>query len=193
MKVTKSRIPKTLADLRPSPANPRKISAAALAGLSKSVSAYGDLSGIVWNARSGNLVCGHQRMEALKKAHGAALGFDAARCCITTPAGDFPVRVVDWDPDTEAMANIAANALGIQGEFDDAQLQAILTDLNARGIDLELAFMALEAEIKSTEQAINPNAEYNYAVVIDHKTEESQASTIADLEQKGYTCRALIL
>ena len=53
-------------DLRASPRNPRKISAEALAGLKTSLASYGDISGIVWNERTGELVAGHQRVRALK-------------------------------------------------------------------------------------------------------------------------------
>ena len=55
-----------LEDLKPAPRNPRRISAEAMGALGHSLDAFGDLSSICWNRRSGHLVAGHQRMTALK-------------------------------------------------------------------------------------------------------------------------------
>jgi hypothetical protein len=104
---------KSLDDLMPAPYNPRKITADALAGLADSVTEYGDLSGLVWNAQTSRLVCGHQRLEALKQRYGAGLAFDAATDrpgaspAIVTPDGQrFSVRVVDWPEDREQLGRV---------------------------------------------------------------------------------------
>lgn len=117
-----------LVDLQPAPYNPRAISDAALAGLQKSLHLFGDISGLVWNSRTGHLVAGHQRLRALQEQHGDALTLDTTNidgreqpAAVTLPTGEFfPVRVVDWDEPTERAANIAANATTIQGEFTPA-------------------------------------------------------------------------
>ena len=111
--------------LRPAPYNPRSISGEALAGLQKSLHLFGDISGLVWNQRTGHLVAGHQRLRALVEEHGAALTLEGVQvdgqeqpAAVMLPTGEFfPVRVVDWDEPTERAANIAANATTIQGEF----------------------------------------------------------------------------
>ena len=53
-------------DLRPSKHNPRKISEKRLSMLGRSMKEFGDLSGIVFNRRTGNLVGGHQRLKHLR-------------------------------------------------------------------------------------------------------------------------------
>jgi len=67
------RAPRSIKDLAACPRNPRTISPEALAGLGTSVAEFGDIAGIVWNRRTGQLVTGHQRIEALKMKHGKTL------------------------------------------------------------------------------------------------------------------------
>ena len=118
-------------DLKPAPYNPRRISPDALAGLGQSVESFGDLSGIVWNRRTGFLVCGHQRIEALRQrgAEWTEGGFELND-------ERFPVRVVDWDETTERAANVTANNPYIAGEFDDG-LAAILESLSSELPDFD--------------------------------------------------------
>ena len=108
--------PPALDDLRPAAYNPRKIDAESLAGLGVSLREFGDISGLVWNSRTGNLVAGHQRLAALKAEYGDELAMDGE--AVVAPTGErFPVRVVDWDEKTEKAANVAANNPHIAGEF----------------------------------------------------------------------------
>ena len=112
-------------DLKPADYNPRKLSKKAAAGLAASIARFGDISGITWNKRTGNLVCGHQRMEQLRAMgarlvtteHGAELLVDTATAAGTPAAARFNLRVVDWDLITEQAANVAANNPNISGQF----------------------------------------------------------------------------
>ena len=54
------------AELVPDAANPRQISDEAAGGLRNSLKRFGDLSGLVFNRRTGELVCGHQRMQQIR-------------------------------------------------------------------------------------------------------------------------------
>lgn len=108
---------KGIEDLRPSPTNPRTISEQAKSGLRYSLEEFGDISGITWNKRSGNLVGGHQRLDQLKEL-GAELKAYGDRSFLELPDNTrFPVRVVDWDEDKEAAANLAANNEEIAGRW----------------------------------------------------------------------------
>jgi DNA modification methylase len=130
---------KTLAGLKVDPENPRKISKAALAGLQTSMGKFGDLSGIVFNRRTGELVAGHQRVDGLRKRHGdLPVHHEGEQAWIDVP-GDlkanppirphrFHIRIVDWDRETQRMANITANNQAIAGTFTDA-LQAQLDEI----------------------------------------------------------------
>ncbi len=57
---TYPKTPGSFDDLRPAHYNPREITAEAAEGLRHSLVEFGDISGIVWNQRTGNLVCGHR-------------------------------------------------------------------------------------------------------------------------------------
>ncbi len=131
----------TLKDLKEAGYNPRVISDKRLGNLAKSMSTYGDLSGVVFNTRTKTLISGHQRLKTLRMAgiktkivtkkvkdnHGTTEeGYILAK----TESGELrlPIRLVSWsDKKTEKAANIAANAHG--GDFDREKLGALLRDL----------------------------------------------------------------
>ena len=71
--------------LKKAPYNPRSISLEAMEGLSASLEHFGDIGGIVWNRRTGHLVCGHQRVDALRNKHAEKLSMEDN--CIVTPNG----------------------------------------------------------------------------------------------------------
>lgn len=146
----------TVAGLTPAPYNPRKITKARLELLGKSMRRFGDLSGIVKNLTTGNLVGGHQRIKHFNQ--GAMIWYDptknvsgplraldsvgtVARGYINTPFGRWTYREVRWTPAKEKAANIAANAHG--GEFDMQALAPMLKDLQLAGEDLEITGLDL--------------------------------------------------
>jgi len=110
--------------------------------LGKAIKEFGDLSGIVFNLRTGHLVGGHQRIkcfdpewEIMKEKCSDNLG-TVARGYVKTPFGDWTYREVDWDKKKEAAANIAANRHG--GEFDIPMLKDIIAELDDGCLDIEL-------------------------------------------------------
>ena len=106
----------TIADLKADPDNPRRIDDEAAAGLAFSLEEFGDISGVCFNVRTGELVSGHQRVEQLKAKYGTDLPIVGG--AIETPDGQtFAVRFVDWDKAKQRRANIAANNQFIAGEF----------------------------------------------------------------------------
>ncbi len=121
-------------DLKPAPYNPRDIKPKAAAGLAASLKRYGDVAGIVWNKRTGHLVCGHQRVDQLRK-QGAVLEDGH----LIAPGGDrFAVRVVDWPLKREKEVNAAANNPHIGGEFTDG-LGDVLADIKLSLSDEEFS------------------------------------------------------
>jgi len=110
-------------DLKPARYNPRSIKTRAAAGLEESLKRFGDIGGIVWNSRTGNLVCGHQRVEQLRKQ--GAVFRDGA---LESSGERWPVRVVDWTLAQEKTANVAANNPHIAGDFSNG-LGDILADI----------------------------------------------------------------
>jgi hypothetical protein len=149
-----------VSDLKPAAYNPRKITEKQLSMLKKSMVEFGDLSGIVKNVRTGNLVGGHQRIKNLdpswqifKQSHTDKTG-TVAIGYVETPAGRWSYREVDWPQKKEAAANISANQQG--GEFDMPKLKEIIIDLDDGSMDMELlGFNSHELELMMT--AIKPD------------------------------------
>lgn len=173
----KSAAPETLQSFaKPASYNPRVVSKRAMAGLRESLRIFGDLSGFVWNERTGNIVCGHQRRQALDntdlaraawgEAYQVELGYGNARFrsleslgVLTTPAGRFSVRRVSWDLAFEKAANVAANNSETQGEFDPDQLAALVAEIQAETLHLPAAlnFDALVESLLSTPKNTAPS------------------------------------
>jgi len=129
-------------DLKPNPLNPRKITDQKARMLSKSMKEFGDLSGVVFNCRTGQVVGGHQRIKHLdpewgivkKKTHDSvgtvAVGY------IITPKGNWSYREVDWPKKKETAANIAANQHG--ADFDIPALKNLVMEVGAEPVNVEL-------------------------------------------------------
>lgn len=141
--------------------NPRKISARQRQELTASLDELGDLSGVVYNERSGELVGGNQRSDI----------FDLDECEIiliqtndkpdrqgTTGIGfirwkdaSYNFRQVDWDERTEARANIVANKLG--GEWDPAILRQHFDVLDLQNWGFKRDELKWLNELREFEQA----------------------------------------
>lgn len=156
-------------DLQPAGYNPRKISAKQLSALKKSMAEFGDLSGIVVNIRTGNMIGGHQRIKNLdpewaivKKAAKDDTG-TVATGHIETPWGRWTYREVDWDQVKEKAANLAANKHG--GEWDLPKLEIVLDELKELDFDLELTgFELKDAESDGNAESMVPEKDPNILV-----------------------------
>lgn len=130
--------------LKPADYNPRKITKEQLESLKNAMEEFGDLSGIIFNRRTGNMVGGHQRIKAIPED--AEISKDklpklsrtgtVAEGYILLNGEKFAYREVDWDLNREKLANIAANKQG--GEFDDDMLSALISELNNADCDVGL-------------------------------------------------------
>lgn len=132
-------------DLRANPANPRTITDEKLVLLEKSLRAFGDLSGIVYNKQTERLVGGHQRSKVLPET---AEIYIEKKYSSPTPTGTvsegyvivdgerYSYREVQWSEEREKAANIAANQHG--GEFDFKKLAEWINDLDHLNVDLDL-------------------------------------------------------
>jgi hypothetical protein len=160
MAKTEAKSAKTVGTLKPASYNPRTITDKQLSMLKKSMAEFGDLSGLVKNVRTGNLVGGHQRIKNLDpswpiisaphtdKTGTVSLGY------IETPSGRWQYREVDWPEKKEAAANIAANKQG--GEFDMTLLRDLIITLDTGDMDMELiGFNSHELELMMTAFHVN--------------------------------------
>lgn len=194
-----------LRDIRASDYNPREIGRASATALRESMRVFGDLSGIVFNLQTANLVTGHQRWKGLKKTFGAdnmtlqVLDCDNAVVICTDPEGGaetehWPIRLVDWSLQHEMAANVAANSTELAGEFTE-DLASVLLEIEQSNGDLynDLLMMNLEsekeAETSATTESQLSGLEYRVVVLVAGETE--QAALYERLKGEGFTCKLL--
>src|SRR5674476_1373973 len=116
--------------LRPDPANPRRISDEELDSLERSIRQFGFVQPILARKEDGVVIGGHQRLLA------------ARRLGLTT----VPVTYLDISVEQARLLNLALNKIG--GSFDDALLARLLADLQATP-DLDLTLSGFgEDEVK---------------------------------------------
>jgi hypothetical protein len=137
----------SLADLKPNPQNPRKITTEKAQALVKALRKFGDLSGIVLNTRTGLLVTGHQRSAALKDRLNACLVVTSrhakptktgtvAEGYVENDGEKFSYREVVWDDRTAKAAALAANQNA--GTWDLPQVALWMQDLQTAAFDLDV-------------------------------------------------------
>jgi hypothetical protein len=88
--------------------------------LKRSIAEFGYVEPVIWNAQTGNVVGGHQRLKVLLD-----LGLTEIDCV-----------VVDLDPQREKALNIALNK--IQGDWDEGKLASLMADFDAEAFDVSL-------------------------------------------------------
>lgn len=118
----------SLSQVHPYSKNSRKISEKQLELLKRDIEQLGDLSGIVHDLNSGEVICGNQRLSVFKDIFDAEAvtivkEYDEPTSTGTVAQGyilnnneQFSFRQVRWTPEQCAKANIVANKSG--GEFD---------------------------------------------------------------------------
>lgn len=158
----------SLSDFKAADYNPRNITAKELSNLGQSIAEFGDLSGVVFNRFSGQLVSGHQRISSLSKypskietsavkgdKHGTV---EEGYIVFKTEKGlvRIPLRIVEWDSlKTEGAANIAANAHG--GDFDTKRLALLVGEIGGFGPESDPNLLGLgEEQLKSLKSFTAP-------------------------------------
>lgn len=108
-------------ELKNAPYNPRQLSEAAKVKLKRSLSNFGLVEPPVWNARTGNIVGGHQRIAVLDSLEGSK---------------DYRITVakVDVEPKREKELNVILNNTLAMGDYDLEKLQELLKE-----VDTEMA------------------------------------------------------
>lgn len=133
-------------DLAANPKNPRTVTPDKLKALKKAIEEFGDLSGIVFNRKTGQLVGGHQRtnvldaasaIEITKKYSKPTRTGTVAEGHVTSRGERYAYREVAWDKHREIAANVAANKGA--GEWDLPQLAEWLKELGSFDVDFDLS------------------------------------------------------
>ena len=143
-------------DMRPDPANPYRMRPADRKRMAASLSEFGDLGGIVLNRRTGLLIGGHQRTDAMPGATIDTADLPAmepdgtvARGWLVYQGRRFALRVVDWTPAKAHAAMLAANLFARVGEDDATALEALLAELTAAETDMDLTGFDSDALAKA--------------------------------------------
>ena len=193
-------------DLQGDAANPRKISDESAAGLRASIKRFGDLSGIVFNRRTGELVTGHQRMDQIRAEFGdlpIEMVDDHHGRIRVDDNRFFAVRYVDWSQARQRAANVAANNLKLQGAFT-SELSTYLLTIEAElatepdmagVLDECLMVELLAAGLDTTEASEEPADDLEltpqYQVVIECANEEEQRKLFERFDGEGLKVKVL--
>lgn len=105
-------------DVKNAPYNPRIISERAAKRLRENIERVGLLTPPIWNRRTGFIVGGHRRLEALDIIHRGK-------------PYSLPVAAVDLDEKTEREQNIFLNNREAQGDWDMEKLNVLLAEVDA--------------------------------------------------------------
>lgn len=181
-------------DLKPADYNPRVISEERLRMLGKSMREFGDLSGVVFNIKTGHLVGGHQRIKHLDpewnivKERCMDDTGSVAQGYIETPNGRLNYREVKWPLEKEIQANIAANNHG--GEFDKKALARLFKKMGKRQ---DAALLGFKKDFFVVEDGNEkPELREGYEIIVECADEAEMQTTYAHLQERGYKCRLLI-
>lgn len=150
--------------IKKAPYNPRLMDGDTRNALKSSMENFGDISGIVLNTKTGNILAGNHRWDSLVDKYGDNLVLSEISENIYSidnkkkPTG-FILRTVSWTLQKEKAANIAANSDLIMGEFT-SDLQSILDELfessNKIDIDLmSLRFDELSLDLEGIEKDLD--------------------------------------
>ena len=161
--------------LVPNPKNNNKHPIEQIKRLAKIIDFQGQRSPVVVSKRSGFIVKGHGRLEAIKM-----LGWE--KCAV-----DYQ----DYESEAQEYADmIADNQIATWAEFDDDMLLQEIPDL-----DLDLDMFGMEKipklEEEKEEKDISDDIAELYEVIIECQNEEEQEQIFMKLNEEGYKCRVL--
>lgn len=183
--------------------NPRKISEAQLEQLKQNIQELGDLSGIVHDLNTDEIISGNQRSKVINineceieivkqydepnEQGTIALGF------VVFENQRLNYRQVRWNDKQREKACITANALGGEFDYDILLENWDITELENWGIkDLENKIESEDKEkkeIKDLSEQLQPT----YKLEIECSNESELQSLYEEITERGLLCRILTL
>jgi hypothetical protein len=178
-------------ELKANPMNPRTMDKHDFKALIESIRTFGDLSGIVLNRTTGQLVGGHQRIEAFKKLGGKPViteQLEQPNSVGTIATGHvllgdekFAYREVIWEEAFETSANIAANR--IQGQFDLDLLAELTYKLSQQ--DMQLVKLTGQTEDETKRLLKMVSGIVDEGDDLQDKSDEHKTSTCPNCNYQG--------
>lgn len=179
-----------LDDLRGDPQNPKLH---ALPVISGSVTRFGFVEPVVVDGRTGMIISGHGRVDALREMR--KLGEDPPEGCQLAGDGGWLVPVVSgWSSADDAQASavlVALNRAGERGGWNKAGLAEVLQAADAADLLPFTGFTAGELRRLAAEPP-EPKDRDLWGVIIETDTEDEQAELLERLTGEGYRVRALM-
>jgi hypothetical protein len=180
-------------DLKPNPENPRTITDEQLAVLRAAMREFGDISGLIRNMTTGNLVGGHQRVKILgdlpvkvvRRYKQPTVQGTIAEGYVTFEGERFTYREVKWDIAKEKSAMIAANKLGGDWEKDKLnELLKSLADESPNGDESDVDWLSLTGFDKDDiNEPVGPNEEVIYEQGIQLRPGKEYIVIVCEPEQ----------
>jgi len=170
----------TIGELKPWARNPRK-NEKAIAKVAESIKRFGFGNPILARRADGEVIAGHTRLQAAQR-----LGLDRV-----------PVRFLDLDPADAHLLALADNKLGEIAEWDETELNAILSELSAEDADLA-GFDAKELERLASgiiaEADADAEGAYSeqYGVIVICSDAKDQERAYEHLQELGYNCKVVV-
>lgn len=190
-----------LADVAGAAKNPKKH---AHEDLGASIGRFGYVEPVVIDERTGRLVAGHGRIEALRAARKRG---DAPPQGVELRDGEWFVPILrGWSSrsDDEAQAYlVASNQITAKGGWDDAGLAQILGELEKHSTlegtgfapdDVKSLLESLATDKGTSRQPRSTVNEVGnvFQVLVEVSGEDAQADLIEKLERDGFKCRPLV-
>lgn len=176
-------------EVNPADYNPRKLSDEARKKLKANIKANGLIGGLVYNAETGNLVSGHQRLSIADEIN---------KYNPETKDNDYDIKLekISVDLKKEKELNVWFNSSSVQGEYDYKKLAQIYPDIDAAlaGLD-DVDISMIEIEMPNTDNIEIPsfepqeekkiNAEYEKSITqeLSNAVNHPEAS-ISEMERK---------
>ena len=181
--------------------NPRKISDNQLSQLAGWLSELGDLSGVVHDLNSNEIIGGNQRssifdlakckIEFLEKLRKPDKQGTIAHGWIIWEGNKYIYRQVKWTRKQCEKANIVANKAGGKFDFDILSTQFSAEDLLKWGFEKD-EIKRIGFENNDPLDFSNEIVPEQYAIMIECDGEKEQSNLLKKFIKDGLKCRALI-
>ena len=164
------------------PRNARQHDEANLHAIEASLGKYGQLSPIVCNRKTGQIVAGNGRYLAAQQ-----LGWT-----------HMAVVWVEQDAAAQVGFSLADNRTAELAAWDDAMLAELLDEVKATDMDLYDALLLAEMNRDDSQNeetqadAGEQMGDFEYRIIVECKNEHDQAILLKDFEERGLKCRVLI-
>jgi ParB-like chromosome segregation protein Spo0J len=177
-----------------------------LGEIMRSIKRFGFTSPVMVNERTGSLLAGHGRLDALQrmKARG-----DAVPMRVREDRGEWyipVIRGVEFESDAEAEAYLVAdNRLVEVGAWNEDELARVLSDLasagaemlNGTGYDVDdldelLKRLGAEKGEEEVEEAREDEIKEQWSIIIECSNEFEQTDLLEELSERGLRVKALV-